>query len=119
MSTFRTVAMWTGVAVIASCGVILLGGGKVVSGALMIATAFTLALTVKRRGFSWWARVGLVCVVLALVAANISTTEIPDPSMAMAAGCTETAFTATPTGFKFLDQVILIFNHFLAQAAPS
>jgi hypothetical protein len=112
--------MWAAVVVTASCGVVLLGGGKVTSGTLLVATAFFLALPVRQHRIPRWVSVGLVCVVLALVVWNISTTELPPPSNAMVAGCAdEVAFTYTPSGFKFLDQVTYIFSQFLAQAAPS
>nr|BFF24883.1 hypothetical protein GCM10025732_28480 [Glycomyces mayteni] len=65
-------------------------------------------------------RVVLLCAVFALVAWNISTTELPNPSDPLAMGCgEELAFDYEPSGFTFLDQVVRIFNVFLAQAAPS
>ncbi len=120
MDTLKTVSMWTGIVITGLCGVVLLGGGKVMSGTLLVATAFILALPVRRHKLPLWARVGLICAVFAVVIWNISTTDLPDPSNAMVAGCTdEAAFAYTPTGFRFLDQLTLIFSHFLAQAAPS
>jgi len=120
MDTFKTVAMWTGIVITGACGVVLLGGGKVMSGTLLIATAFILALSVRQHRLHRWVRVGLVCAVYGLVIWNISTTELPNSSNIMVAACSdESAFTYTPTGFRFLDQVTYIFGHFLAQAAPS
>ncbi|SDE53412.1 hypothetical protein [Glycomyces harbinensis] len=120
MDKFKTVAVWTGIVVIGLCGVVLLGGGKVMSGTLMVATAFILALPVKRHRLPRWVRVVLLGVVFAMVAWNISTTDLPDPSHMMVAGCVdESASTYTRTGITFLDQVLYIFSGFLAQAAPS
>ncbi|MEU5155995.1 hypothetical protein [Glycomyces sp. NPDC021274] len=120
MDTFKKTAMWTGIVVTGLCGIVLLGGGKVTAGTLLVATAFILALPVKRHRLPLWVRIALICVVFALVISNISTTEIPDPSHGMVMACgDEVADTYSPTGIKFLDQVSYIFAGFLAQAAPS
>jgi hypothetical protein len=120
MGTFKKIAMWTGIVLTGMCGVVLLGGGKIGSGILLITTAFVMALLVGRSKLPVWVRVMLLCVIFGLVIWNISTTEIPDPSDPIAMGCgDEFAFAYTPSGIKFLDQVVRIFNSFLAQAAPS
>ncbi|NUQ91007.1 MAG: hypothetical protein HOQ43_21400 [Glycomyces artemisiae] len=120
MGTFKKTAMWTGIVLTGLCGIVLLGGGKIGSGSLLIVTAFTMALLVGRSPVPVWLRVVLICAVFALVIANISTTQIPDPSDPFAMGCgEELAFDYEPSGFKFLDQVVRIFNTFLAEAAPS
>jgi hypothetical protein len=119
MRTFKKIAMWTGIVLTGICGVVLLGGGKIVSGTLLITTAFVMALLVGRSKLPIWVRVMLLCAIYGLVIWNISTTEIPDPSDPIAVGCgDELAFAYTPSGIKFLDQVAHIFNGFLAQAAP-
>lgn len=120
MGTFKKTAMWTGIVVTGLCGVALLGGGKVMSGTLLIATAFIMVRPIRQLKLPRWARIGLLCAVFAVVAWNISTTELPDPSNSMVTACgNEVADTYTPTGLKFLDQVTYIFSSFLAQAAPS
>lgn len=120
MGTIKKTAMWTGIVLTGMFGVVLLGGGKIVSGTLLIATAFVMALLVGRSKLPVWVRVVLLCAVFGLVIWNISTTELPDPSDPMAAACgDELAFAYEPSGFEFLDRVVHIFNGFLAQAAPS
>lgn len=120
MGTFKKVAMWAGIALTGMCGVVLLGGGKIVSGTLLITTAFVLALPVGRSKLPVWVRVVLLCAVFGLVIWNISTTELPNPSDTMAMGCgEELAFDYQPSGITFVDQVVRIFNTFLAEAAPS
>lgn len=120
MHTFKKIAMWTGIVLTGLCGIVLLGGGKITSGTLLVVTAFVMALLVGRSKIPVWLRVVLLCAVFALVIWNISTTEIPDPSDPIAMGCgEELAFEYEPSGVKFLDQVVRIFNAFLAQAAPS
>ncbi|THV24524.1 hypothetical protein [Glycomyces paridis] len=120
MDTLKKTAKWTGIVAIGMCGVVLLGGGKVVSGTLLVATAFILALPVKRHRLPLWFRIALVFAVFALVAWNISTTDLPVQASGMVTTCgNEAADGFTPTGFKFWDQVRYIFNGFLAQAAPS
>lgn len=120
MKHFKKTAMWTGIVLTGLFGVVLLGGGKVTSGTLLVATAFILALPVKRHRLPLWVRALLIGAVFALVMWNISTTEMPDPSRGTVMACgTETAFTQTLTGFGLLDKVVYIFNGFLAQAAPS
>ena len=116
MDTFKKVAMWTGIVVTGLLGIVLLGGGKVQSGTLLIFTAFAMAVPVRRHRLPRWVRIVLVCAVYGLVMLNISTTELPDPSMVR---CGEYADWYTPTGIEFLDQVQYIFSGFLAQAAPS
>jgi hypothetical protein len=120
METLKKIAMWTGIVLTGLCGIVLLGGGKVGSGTLLIATTFIMVLPVRRHKLPRWARVGLICAVFAVVISNISTTELPDPSNGMVVACdNESADTYTSTGFKFLDQLTYIFNVFLSQAAPS
>ncbi|THV40184.1 hypothetical protein [Glycomyces buryatensis] len=120
MDTLKKIAMWTGIVITGLCGVVLLGGGKVGSGTLLIATTFIMVLPVRQHKLPRWARVGLICAVFGVVIWNISTTDLPDPSNVMVAACgNEAADTYTPTGFKFWDQVTYIFSGFLAQAAPS
>ncbi|HEY1176349.1 MAG TPA: hypothetical protein VGF17_09335, partial [Phytomonospora sp.] len=60
MQSFKRTAMWTGIALTGACGVVLLGGGKIVSGTLLIITAFTMALLVGRDKIPIWARVVLL-----------------------------------------------------------
>lgn len=120
MDTLKKTAMWTGMVLTGLCGVVLLGGGKVGSGALLIATTFLMVRPVRRPQLPRWVRVGLIVAVFGVVISNISTTELPDPSNAMVMRCgDEHTDTYTSTGFKFLDQVTYIFSGFLAQAAPS
>ncbi|MBB5940195.1 hypothetical protein [Streptomyces zagrosensis] len=120
MDNLKKIAMWTGIILTGLCGVMLLGGGKVMSGTLLIATAFIMVLPVRRPKVPRWARIGLICAVFGVVIWNISTTDLPNPSNGMAMSCdNEHADTYTSTGFKFLDQVTYIFSDFLSQAAPS
>lgn len=116
MDKLKKIAMWTGIVVIGACGVILLGGGKVMSGTLMVTTAFLLALPSGPRKLPLWVGIPLLCAVFALVALNISTTELPRPGM-VACG-DEVSELYSPTGIEFLDQVMYIFSGFLAQAEP-
>lgn len=81
---FRKMAMWTGIALTGMCGIVLLGGGKVQSGALLIITAFVMTLLVGRNKLPVWLRVVLLCAVFGLVIANISTTQLPTRSDGMA-----------------------------------
>ncbi|ACQ80224.1 hypothetical protein Bcav_1969 [Beutenbergia cavernae DSM 12333] len=120
MHTLKTIATWTGITLTGLCGVVLLGGGKVTSGFLLVATAFVMVLPVVRGKLPLWARIGLICAVFGVVMLNISTTELPGSSNGMVMACAdESARTFTPTGFTFWDQVRYIFGSFLAQAAPS
>jgi hypothetical protein len=120
MSLLRKVAMWAGIALTGMCGVVLLGGGKIGSGILLIATTFIMALLVGRARLPIWVRVVVLCAVFGLVILNISTTEIPDPSDPIAMSCgEELAFDYQPSGVKLLDQAVRILNVFLAEAAPS
>ncbi|MBB5804846.1 hypothetical protein F4560_004614 [Saccharothrix ecbatanensis] len=120
MDTLKKMAMRTGIVLTGLCGVVLLGGGKVASGTLLIAMTFIMVLPVRRHKLPGWARAGLICAVFGAVIWNISTTELPDPSNRMVMACADESLnTYTPTGFKFLDQLNLIFSSFLAQAAPS
>ncbi|GAB6937699.1 hypothetical protein ACQP60_05820 [Isoptericola variabilis] len=119
MSTLKAVAGWAGIGVTGACGVVLLGGGKIWSGTLLIATTFLMVLPVWRR-VPRWARLALLVAVVALVVANISTTQLPGPSTGMVTRCgDEEAATFTPTGIRFLDQLRYILGSFLTQAAPS
>jgi ribose/xylose/arabinose/galactoside ABC-type transport system permease subunit len=118
MDTLKKTAMWTGIVVTGLLGVVLLGGGKVSSGTLLVITAFVMSLPFWRHRLPLWVRIVLICAVFALVISNISTTDLPVASAGMMT-CSELAYTPTPTGFKFLDQVNYIFSSFLAQAAPS
>lgn len=120
METVKKMAIGTGIALTGVCGIVLLGGGKIVSGTLLVVLTFVMLLPFWRRWVPLWARVGLVCVLFALVIWNISTTELPAPVNEMeVGGCIEEGRTAPSTGFKFLDQVMLIVNSFIAQAEPS
>ncbi|GAB3764951.1 hypothetical protein [Microlunatus parietis] len=120
METVKKIAAWTGIVLTGLSGIVLLGGGKVTSGALLIATSFILVRPIRRLALPGWARAGLICAVFAVVIWNISTTELPNPSNDRAVSCArESAFAVTPTGFTFLDQVIYIVSTFVAQAAPS
>lgn len=120
MGLLRKAAMWAGIALTGMCGIVLLGGGKIGSGILLIATTFIMALLVGRSRLPIWVRVVLLCAVFGVVLLNISTTEIPDPSDPIAMSCgEELAFEYQPSGVKLLDQAVRIFNVFLAEAAPS
>jgi hypothetical protein len=120
MDNLKKTAMWTGIAVTGLCGVILLGGGKVQSGTLLIVMTFLMAMPGRQHRLPLWLRVGLICAVFGVVAWNISTTELPAPMNGMGMACGyETADFYSPTGIKFLDQVMYIFSGFVAQAAPS
>ncbi|GAA2273851.1 hypothetical protein GCM10009853_029650 [Glycomyces scopariae] len=115
MDTLKKSAKWTGIVLIGLLGVVLLGGGKVTSGTLLVATAFIAALPVRRHRLPLWVRIALICAVFALVAWNISTTDLPGSG---AMTCTENSETFAPTGVKFIDQFLHIVNGFIAQAAP-
>lgn len=118
MENFKKISMWTGIVLTGMCGVVLLGAGKVNSGTLLIAMTFLMVRPIKRYTLPRWVKVGLICVVFAVVMWNISTTDLPHASnMEICGG--EEARTYTSTGFKFLDQVLYIFSGFLAQASPS
>lgn len=120
MDTLKKIAMWTGIVLIGMCGVALLGGGKVMSGTLLIATSFAMTLPRMRRRIRPWGHAVLLCAVFGVVLWNISTTELPSSSNAMVVACTDgPAETYTHTGFKLLDQVTYIFGNFLSQASPS
>jgi hypothetical protein len=120
MDTLKKTAMWAGIVFTGSCGVVLLGGGKVTSGTLLVATAFIMVISIGRRKLPLWVRIALICAVYVLVIWNISTTELPASSNGMVMSCVdEHADSFTPTGFEFWDQVRYIFSGFLAQAAPS
>lgn len=116
MDTFKKTAKWTGIVFTGLLGIVLLGGGKIQSGTLLVFTAFALAVPVRRRRLPLWVRIVLVCAVYGLVISNISTTELPDPSMTR---CGEYADWYTPTGIEFVDQLQYIFSGFIAQAEPS
>lgn len=117
MHSFKRIATWTGIALTCACGIVLLGGGKIVSGTLLVITAFTMALLVGRNKIPVWARVVLLCAVFGLVTWNISTTELPAPSDGMVIACPgQTVEFHESTGFKFLDQLILISGSFIDQA---
>jgi hypothetical protein len=118
MDKFKKIAMWTGIVLIGVCGVILLGGGKIVSGTLLVTTAFLMMLPSGPRKLPLWIGIPLLCAIFALVAWNISTTQLPDPSGMVACGH-EISDIYSPTGIEFVDQVMYIFSGFLAQAAPS
>ncbi|GAA1680922.1 hypothetical protein GCM10009830_30020 [Glycomyces endophyticus] len=118
MNTTKKTALWTGVAVTGLLGVVLLGGGKIQSGTLLILTAFALAQPAARRRLPLWLGVALVGVLYGLVAWNISTTELPDPSAGMMS-CEEHSEWYDPTGIRFVDQLMWILSGFTAQAAPS
>ncbi|GAA2127095.1 hypothetical protein [Glycomyces algeriensis] len=119
MDKFKRIAMWTGIVLIGVCGVILLGGGKIVSGTLLVTTAFLMALPSGPRKLPLWIGIPVLCGVFALVAWNISTTELPDTSHGMVMCGDEISDLYSPTGIEFVDQVMYIFSGFLAQAAPS
>ncbi|MEO3756343.1 hypothetical protein [Streptomyces sp. B6B3] len=120
MDNLKKIAKWAGIVFTGLCGVVLLGGGKVTSGILLIATAFIMVLPVRRPMLPRWAWVGLICAVFGVVIWNISTTDLPNSSNVMMAGCAnENSDTYTSTGFKFLDQVTHIFRGFLSQAEGS
>lgn len=118
MASIKKIAMWTGIALTGLCGIVLVGGGKIQSGALLIITAFVMTLLVGRNKLPIWARVVLLCAVYGVVIANISTTELPSASDGITTQCSDTA-PVPSTGFRFLDQMLYIFNGFLSQAAPS
>ncbi|MER7557959.1 hypothetical protein ABTZ46_13520 [Nocardioides sp. NPDC126508] len=116
MENVKKIALWTGIVFTGLCGIVLLGGGKIVSGSTLVTLTFVMLLPAWRR-IPLWGRAGLICVLFALVCWNISTTEIPDPSNDMVTVCSTDEDVSVPsTGFKFLDQVMLIFNGFTAQA---
>ena len=120
MHTLKKIAMWTGIVLTGMCGVVLLGGGKITSGALLVTTAFVMALLVGRNKVHVWIRVVLLCAIFGLVGWNISTTELPGSTEGMVMVCgTERDEPRPSTGFKFLDQLIYIGDGFLSQAAPS
>lgn len=120
MDIMKKVALRTGIVLTGLCGVVLLGGGKVMSGTLLIAMTFLMVLPVRWHKVPRWARAGLICAVFGVVMWNISTTELPDPSNGMTAACANESVGAnTSTGLEFLDQLTHIFDGFLAQAAPS
>jgi hypothetical protein len=127
MDILKKTAMWTGIVLTGLCGVVLLGGGKVVSGTLLIAMAFTMVLSVRRpvrpaerRRLPRWVGGALICAVFGVVIWNISTTDLPAPSSGMGACNSASAEGAhSSTGIKFFDQVADIFDGFVSQADPS
>jgi len=119
MDTFKKAAMWTVIVLAGLCGIVLLGGGKVVSGILLIATAFVIVLPISRRKLPQWARLVIVCAVFGVAIWNISTTDLPAPNGTVEACTSESTGAYTSTGFKFFDQVRDIFNSFVSQAEQS
>lgn len=120
METVRKTAIWTGIVLIGLCGIVLLGGGKIVSGTLLVITAFVMVLPIWRHTSLRWLMAVLTCAIFGLVIWNISTTDLPAPSDGMVVACTESAMEVPPsTGIKFFDQVAYIFSGFLSQAEGS
>lgn len=120
METVKKIAMWAGIVFTGLCGIVLLGGGKIMSGTMLVTLTFVMLLPVWRRGVPLWARAGLICVLFGVVIWNISTTDLPAPSNDMKVACTTDERATSPsTGFKFLDQVTHIFNSFTSQAESS
>lgn len=120
MDTFKKIAMWTGIVLTGMCGVVLLGGGKVISGTLLIVTTLVMVRPATRYKPPRWVSVVLICAVFGVVTWNISTTELPNDSFHSTVACeSEGVNMFERTGYKFLDQVTRILGSFLAQAAPS
>lgn len=123
MDTFKKTATWTGVVLTALCGIVLLGGGKIVSGTLLIATAFLMVSPLWRHKTPRWARAGLLCSVFGLVIWNISTTDLPAESNVstgmVVASSPPHADTFPRTGVKLVDQAAFILAGFLDQAQSS
>lgn len=123
MNTLKKTAIWTGIVLTGVCGVVLLGGGKIISGMLLIATTFLMVSSLWRRRIPLWVRVALLCVVFGLVGWNISTTDLPAPvdvSTDMTTVChAPHTDMFERTGVKFVDQMALILASFLDQAQPS
>lgn len=96
-------------------GIILFGGDKVASGSLLMITAVVLALPIRQNKALRLARAGFVCLVIAVVIWNISTTQVPgDPGVFMVQGYSPSPDgIAYRTGFRFLDQLVYIFEGFL------
>lgn len=95
-------------------GIIILGGDKVTSGILLIATMIFMLLPIKQSKILRLIRIGAVCVVFSLVLWNISATELPsdNPIMGQPVDIPKPIITYS-TGVKFFDQLIHIFNGFL------
>ncbi|MFI5622356.1 hypothetical protein ACIA03_02720 [Nocardioides sp. NPDC051685] len=123
MDAFKKSAIWTGVVLTALCGIVLLGGGKIVSGTLLIATTFLMVSPLWRHKTPRWARVGLLCLVFGLVIWNISTTDLPgdsDMSTGMVTACPPPDVDIfARTGVRFVDQAAHILSAFLDQAQLS
>lgn len=121
METVKKVALWAGIVLTGVCGIVLLGGGKIVSGTMLVTLTFVMLLPAWRR-ISIWVRVGLIVVLFGLVTWNISTTDLRPPSdeTTMNGGCVDEGADIFPiTGIKFVDQVGQIVGGFITQAEPS
>lgn len=123
MNTLKKTAIRTGIVLTGTCGVVLLGGGKIVSGTMLIATTFLMVSPLWRHRIPRWIHIALLCLVFGLVAWNISTTDLPGTSNVMVAGaegCQQPHAEMFPrTGIRFVDQMALILAGFLDQAQPS
>lgn len=122
MDNLKKTAVRTGIVLTGICGIVLLGGGKIMSGTMVIATTFLIVSPTWRNRFPRWARAGLLCVVFGLVIWNISTTDLPDLSNVSpdkAGVCLPPHTEMFPrTGITFVDQLAVILAAFLEQAEP-
>lgn len=85
-------------AFIGMCVMILLSVNKMASSVVLTLTAIAIMLPIRNSGPIKWLRIVFVLVAFAFVLWNVSTTDYQD--------CYD-------TGFKFLDQVLHIFDGFL------
>lgn len=119
METAKKIAPWAGIVLTGLCGIVLLGGGKVMSGTMLTILTFFMLLPAWRR-VPLWGRAGLICFLFGVVIWNISTTDLPAPTNGNEMICTSEQPVTTPsTGIKFVDQVTYIFKGFMAQAESS
>lgn len=119
MEIVRKTAVWTGIVLIGLCGIVLLGGGKIMSGTLLVITAFVMVLPIWRHRALRWSMAVLTGAIFGLVIWNISTTELPGRSDGMVVACTDSAVDVPSTGIEFFDQVAYIVSGFLSQAEGS
>ncbi len=105
---------YLGILLMGAFGIVILIGDKVTSGTLLIASAVLLLLPLKEKKALWWLRAVWVCVLLAFVAWNISTTDLPRDNFFMPFPGTENSLSNRyATGVRFIDQLIHIFDGFL------
>lgn len=102
---------WAGAALMALCGVVMLGGDKITSGCVLLLTALLLLLPLKTKLLKRL-RLGFVCVVVCFVLWNISTTDLPTDHLFFSQDGVSPEDLYW-TGIRFVDQIIHIVRGFL------